>query len=270
MLNTHHNQNGPPEKARTAESAPSLPKIRIHKYEWEAADLIHNGSYVRLFPFFIPYLMSGTQNQENDSSKTLPDEQPDSFLPNDTQCMSILLAGNIPEKQWNGMKIRYIVDLSQKYSDSHIWRPVSHSLLKRIKGSVDLLQKAAMDNIANRDFPTLYLKSQTGKGDMLVLEPAIEKGTDSKVSRLAKMTWCSLLLKNNIWIRLESLAHGPFCLLPRFRTRFYLFPLSGSGGSPGHILPDMPGTSREAGPDMGEFLTDKSFHYSNGNLKITA
>ena len=123
------------DRMHADKTSPTLPEIRIHRYEWEAAKLIHNGSFLGLRSFIIPYLTDKFAWSDNKTEEEVRDQLAESMSWDDADQLTSLLGDNIPETKWNGMRVRYIIDWSRniQFKGYHKWIPVSRGILRKMK-----------------------------------------------------------------------------------------------------------------------------------------
>ncbi len=258
-----------PDREHADGISPPLPGIRIHRYEWEAAKLIHNGSFLKLHSFIIPYLTDRRACTNHETEEELRDRLAESMPWDDADQLTKLLMDNIPETKWNGMPVRYIIDWSRdnRFDGYHKWIPVSHDILRKMKIDEAQLHETALRNIIQEDFLTYISKKSIGINEMLILDPAPDpKNGGSENILIKKLSWCGLLLKDSSWKKLENLTKSSFYLLPLFRTRFYLIPLTGNETADQTIL-EILRDAAKAAPDGIDFLTDRIFFFSDGKLR---
>lgn len=257
------------DKMYADKPSPPLPRIRIHRHEWEAAKLIHNGSFLGLRSFIIPYLTGESAWADNKTEEEVRDQLAESMSWDDADQLARLLSDNIPETKWNGMRVRYIIDWSRniRFKGYHKWLPVSRGILQKMKINESQLHETAIYNITQEDFLTCISKKSIDISELLMLDPlpASEKG-DVENILVRKLSWSSLLLKDSSWTKLENLTKSSFYLLPLFRTRFYLIPLTGNEAADKMIL-EILRDAAKAAPDGIDFLTDRIFFFSDGKLK---
>ena len=257
------------DKMYPDKTSPPLPRIRIHRHEWEAAKLIHNGSFLGLRSFIIPYLMGKSAWTENKTEEEIRDQLAESMAWDDADQLTRLLLDDVPETKWNGIRVKYIIDWSRNVSFKgyHKWIPVSRSLLQKMKISETQLCETALCNIIQEDFLTYISQKNIGISEVMILDPiSASKKESSENTLVRKLTWCSLLLKDSSWTKLENLTKSSFYLLPLFRTRFYLIPLTGNEDADDTIL-EILRDAAKAAPDGIDFLTDRIFFFSGGKLK---
>ena len=256
-------------RMRADERASSPPRIRIHRHEWEAAELVHNGSFLKLRSFIIPYLTDRSMQPDEEPEEALQDKLSE-FLPeDDAYQMSRLLSDGIPETWWNGMRVRYVIDWSRnvRFKGYHKWIPVNRDILKKMKINEVQLHETAVQNNTQEDYLTYSSRKSVGISEMLILDPIPPpKNSSGENTVIRKLSWCSLLLKDSSWEKLENLAKSSFYLLPLFRARFYLFPLTENEDINKTIL-EMIREAAAAAPDGIDLLTDKIFYFSDGKLK---